>query len=506
MKRKMKAINFALAVIMTLTLLPGCSGSKTSGTSDKQSATSTEKKQELAPYEIIVAIPGTEQKDIQVVQDKISAITKEKINATVKFTTISYASWVQQTNLMLAANEKLDLLWTSSFYNYNAYVAKGQIIALDSLIEKFGKDINNKLGSDILAGAKIKGSLYAIPSVRDFAGNYGLILRKDLASKYKINLDNIKTINDITPALKTIKENEPNMISIATTQSQTPVELFGQGIYDKMENWMGVLALDDSNMKLVNFYETKWYADTLNIMRDWYNAGYFSKDAATNKDAMANLVKADKLFSYGYAGKPGIDTQESRKSGKEMAYVALTPQISTTTNITGMMTSIAKSSKDPERAMMLLNLWFSDKNLVNAFDNGIEGTHFVKKSNNLISFPEGVNGGNTKYTPCNYLIGDNFLSDIWDGDDPQLWTKLDKFNKEAKKSKALGFTFDSEPVKTEVAAVTNVISQYRMGLETGTLDPKEKLPEYISKLKAAGMDKIIAEKQKQLDDWVKTKK
>jgi putative aldouronate transport system substrate-binding protein len=126
--------------------------------------------------------------------------------------------------------------------------------------------------------------------------------------------------------------------------------------------------------------------------------------------------------------------------------------------------------------------------------------------NGQIKYPEGISSANTKWIPINFRVGNNFLARIWTSDPPDLWAQLDKFNKGAMKSKALGFSFDAEPVKTEVAAVTNVISQYRMGLETGTMDPKVSLPEFITKLKASGIDKIIAEKQAQLDKWAKAAK
>jgi putative aldouronate transport system substrate-binding protein len=70
-------------------------------------------------------------------------------------------------------------------------------------------------------------------------------------------------------------------------------------------------------------------------------------------------------------------------------------------------------------------------------------------------------------------------------------------------SPAFGFTFNPDPVKTEVAAAMNVLNQYRVGIETGTLDPDKSLPEFNKKLKDAGLEKIIAEKQKQYDEWKK---
>jgi putative aldouronate transport system substrate-binding protein len=163
--------------------------------------------------------------------------------------------------------------------------------------------------------------------------------------------------------------------------------------------------------------------------------------------------------------------------------------------------SISKNSEDPEKAMQYMNLLYSDKDLINLFTNGIEGKHYVKTSDNMIAKPDGVT--ETGYMFNQWEVGNNFLSSIWKGEDPQIWDKMKEFNKSAVRSNAMGFTFNAVPVKTEIAAVSNVINQYRIGLETGMLDQADNLPEFNAKLKTAGLDKIIAEKQKQLDAWVK---
>jgi putative aldouronate transport system substrate-binding protein len=79
-------------------------------------------------------------------------------------------------------------------------------------------------------------------------------------------------------------------------------------------------------------------------------------------------------------------------------------------------------------------------------------------------------------------------------------------NETAGRSKALGFTFNSESVKTELAAVNSVRSQYRMLIECGLSDPDSGIiEEYVAKMKEAGVDKILAEKQAQLDAWLANK-
>ena len=54
----------------------------------------------------------------------------------------------------------------------------------------------------------------------------------------------------------------------------------------------------------------------------------------------------------------------------------------------------------------------------------------------------------------------------------------------------------------QVTACQNVSSAYRTALIWGSIDPEENLPKYIEELKAAGIDEIIAEKQKQLDAFL----
>jgi putative aldouronate transport system substrate-binding protein len=43
-------------------------------------------------------------------------------------------------------------------------------------------------------------------------------------------------------------------------------------------------------------------------------------------------------------------------------------------------------------------------------------------------------------------------------------------------------------------------------LYTGTIDPESYIPKFVDKLNSAGLQKIIAEKQKQLDAWAKASK
>ncbi|WP_248930061.1 ABC transporter substrate-binding protein [Paenibacillus hamazuiensis] len=499
MSKKMKAAAGLLGIALaSSSLLAACGSGSDTGKGAEPAKGAKEEK----PYEISMAfMTFSNLKDVGLVQDEISKITKEKINATVKLVPISISAWNQQVNLMLAANENLDLIVTMASRNYGSQVAKGQLVPLDDLLNKYGQGIKDAVGPELLAATKVGGKIYGIPSMRDLATDFGISMRKDLVDKYKIDLSKVKTWEDLEPIFKTIKDNEPGIVPLVQqNNSQTPALKIYNAQFDLLGDSMGVLADSGSDLKVQNLFETKQYADSLALVRKWYQAGYILKDIANSQETGQNLVKAGKAFSYLTNLKPGYEQQDAAQTGKEMAVIRLTKPYMNSYNVTSFMMSIAKNSGNPDKAMQFMNLLYTDKNIANLISNGIEGKHYVKKSDNIIAPVPGVT--ESGYLFNQWEVGNNYLTYIWEGTDPKIWDQMKAFKDSAVKSKALGFTADLEPIKTEVAAVTNVLNQYKVGLETGTLDPSL-LPEFNAKLKAAGLDKIIAEKQKQLDAWLK---
>ncbi|CAK4847137.1 unnamed protein product [Aphanomyces euteiches] len=153
---------------------------------------------------------------------------------------------------------------------------------------------------------------------------------------------------------------------------------------------------------------------------------------------------------------------------------------------------------------MFINLLYTDKYLINLLNWGIEGKHYVKVSDNVIDYPSGVTAATSGYNlNQSWMFGNQMNTNLWKGEDPQLWDKYKVFNESAERSPALGFVFDPTPVKIEITSINNVNQQYASVINTGSLDTTKTIPEYLKKLEAAGANKIIVEKQRQLDEWVK---
>ncbi|WP_042166139.1 ABC transporter substrate-binding protein [Paenibacillus gorillae] len=499
----MKKVRFtALVMLLACSMALAACGSSNGGTKNGgQASNAPESKIE----ELTVAFPmvSSAQQDIQLVEDAVNKITEQKIQARVKFMPISAGEWQQQTNLLFTSNEKLDLMFVNGSL-YSGMVAKGQLIPIDELISKYGGGITKALG-DYLQVARLKDGIYAVPTIRDLATSYGITFRKDLADKYSIDVSKLNTMEDIEHAFKTIKDGEGGDFTPLIPSGVGATYLENYLTYDRLGDGIGILPDYDNGLKIVNLYETDTYKEQLKRIRDWYLKGYIMKDSATNKLSTFELLRGGKGFAYFAALKPGFEEQESQASGVQVVTKELLSPIATTSTVTGAMWGIPVNTKLEGKAMEFLNLMYEDKDIINLFDWGIEGKHYVKVpgEDNVIDYPEGVTAQTTGYNmPLGWLFGNQFLSYVMKGKDADIWNKMDAFNKNAAHSKALGFSFDAAPVKTEYAAVTNVITQYKLALETGSVDPDKVLPDFINKLKSAGIDKIIQEKQKQLDAWV----
>ena len=51
-------------------------------------------------------------------------------------------------------------------------------------------------------------------------------------------------------------------------------------------------------------------------------------------------------------------------------------------------------------------------------------------------------------------------------------------------------------------ACTTVLNKYKKGLETGDVDPDSVWDQMKAEFEEAGIEKILTEKQKQLDNWL----
>jgi putative aldouronate transport system substrate-binding protein len=520
MKNKFSKVLLVLSVVslVMMPLLAACGSSGTNGqtpastTSDvvktsEEPASTQEAKEELAPATLRWVTRCNPQTDYGSVSAEMNKILTEKINAELNLELIDVGSFDQKAKTMMAGGEVIDIIFTSNFANdYNSAAAKGAYLPLNDLLTQYAPESYAKVPAAFWEATKIDNKIYGFINYQIEARQGAITAQKAMLDKYGFDLTGVKRLEDLEPLLAKMKQGE--------SSDKTIFEMSKDGLWTNLlsytgldqiggANTPGVIGIGDDSLKVINQFETPAFKEHVNLMRRWYEAGYIIKDAATFTAVVDSRKTGNVLTQVPGTYKPGLEGEmKTSFAGDYVVQPFDAAPFVNTTAITSTLNAIPITSKNPERAMMLLEIVNTDKNFNNLLNFGIENKHYKKTGDDQIEFIT-----DSGYAPNRaWTFGTQFLAFYAPGQATDTWEKTKQMNESAQVSKAMGFNFNAEAVSSEIAQCASVVAEYGPGLWTGFVDPDKYLPEFISKLKTAGADTIIAEEQSQLNAWKANKK
>lgn len=450
-------------------------------------------------------IPADMDKVEQYVNDNILI---PKLNVMLEMVPINGGSYGQQANMFLN-DGAVDLLQLFG-QNFWTLVSNGQITPMNDLLDQYGQGIKEAIDPTLWWGCQVEDETYCVPLLsRAYGIDYAVYCREDLCEKYNITTERFETVAELEEVLAMIKEKEPDILPIAANGSflgHIVTEPDGTVYSNTGDYYCGAVSEDiEDGMKVINYYASDEYLRRVNIARDWYLKGYVDENVhiLTAEDT-ENVWKNNGAFCrLGlYAPGFGVPPVNSRRIalGTQSEPRTGTAEIS----VFGWM--IPSTSRNAEKAMQLLNEIFTNQELATALQWGIEGEHYVKtgKDDREIRYPDGVTSDTVTYSnDQNYAFGDFFGGLYMEGTAPNYDDICKQFNDAKVKDTYLGFAMDMEFIKTPVASVSAVVSQYDPLLGCGAVDPATTLPQFLSALEGAGINMCIEEFQRQLDEYVK---
>ena len=397
-------------------------------------------------------------------------------------------------------------------FPYQTGIQQGYLSDLEEndLLATYGPDIAEAVGQDNIDACRVNGVLYGLPSNRDIAQGRGCAA---IATEYldgigyEVNSDDeivkisLDELNDIYAQLhEKYPDKEVYRPTTGSMSQFSNVDSLGGNVF-------GVLLDYGQNLDVVNLFESDFYKDYCARLYDYNQKGYISADASTDTTAVGELVKAGTLMSYTTGGKPGIKAQETTLTGRDMTIFQTLDDYISSTSVASMPWTIPISAQHKEAAMKFLNECYTNADIANLLAWGIEGTHYKIGDDGLATYADGVDASNSGWNhSMGWMMPNQFLTHVWEGNDPDLWTEMKEFNTNAKVSKASGFSFDSTNVANELTAVQNVYNEYQTSVEYGFVDPETGIAEMNDKMMTAGLQKIIDEKKAQLAAWQEANK
>lgn len=299
--------------------------------------------------------------------------------------------------------------------------------------------------------------------------------------------------------LLTVKEHYPDMNIIVPHGGR----IIPRMIQDRLGNNIGVLVNKENNSSLVeNFYKSDYFYNLCIQMREWNQNGLFMEKAYMGKeDRQSYLAQGDSFGSFLNLSEISI-FNIARYVQYPMAAVQLAPRIADSDSC-NMIWCISRDSKNPQLAMKVLNLMYTDVEISRLLAYGQEGIDYEFAGAGYVKPAD---------TP-DYSPAERWTSKVWSwpvGVEIEQWQEeeglLDQvvfWDEPVRDSPALGFLFDVSEVRVEVDACQYIIDKYENALLCGELWPKTGIESFNKELEAAGIDRVITEKQRQLNAFMK---
>ena len=470
---------------------------------------------------------GNNVSDDSKVLEELNKILQEKINVTLE---PIWDTWGFGDNVVLSlqGGEDIDIYFTCSWTanEYNKFARDGYYVRLDdpnnNLIEKYASDLWSMLPELLTTtGACVNGKdgygVYAVPGYKDIATQNCWDVNVPLLEKYGYTLDDIRNTDyfGFGEILQTVKDGEgkdfyPLLIEAAVLERMATNSIIvtgDSGTGNFMSYYLDPTDVSKETsygIQLLNKYATEEFAKYAEKTREYYLKGFI--DPAMSNADQANEVRTAVQNSGEYligtqSYSMGFELTATRDRGFEVAMVPCTDPYIDTTSAQGAMMAISTASKNPERAMMFLNLLNTDPEIMTLMCYGVEGVHYNKTDDGCVEFTDEsanfkpwVNGvGNVTILPPTVEQGAGF------------YDRFKAYYDTAKDIPILGFSYDGSGVDAEMSAVANVVAEYLMPLCSGAVDPAQKLPEFLKKLEENGINTVLDDANAQLKSFMETR-
>lgn len=458
----------------------------------------------------------------QMVWDAINEYMAEKIGVKINFHYINGDEYTAKMQPMLMSGQQLDIVNVNGQLPYVEWAKKGAFLPMNDLLQ-YAPETTALVGEDFFNAMKIDGNIYAIPSVKDsvqmYSARFNKTLNEQLGLTIPTEINGYFDMVDYLYAAKAARDAvnpELSEMGIPITRCYADFEKWIQFesinklLGTNVEGIPGIAAAAADGSEVFSIFQTEEYAKMCRTIMQMrldgllYNGDvwYYDSDKIFNVHYVLNDIGSGWVEAGQYADDPVQKRWET-------AFVPYKDNVAMTSYLHQAANAISVTCKNPEKAMQALELINTDEFVATALRFGLEGIHYT------------LNEDGTLFTDdpslLNYNNDNNFY---WYGAQfgalvkskvpaskgtAQFMDKLAEANAKAKAGN-MGFIFDPSPVQNELAACSAKIDEFNTNLKFGKLESMEavdaSLAAFSAALTEAGIDKVVAEAQAQLNAFL----
>lgn len=512
MKILKKVFALLLACALVTGLFSSCAKNSEDATESQAGKTAqAEASTDAPPTDATIILYGESSKRMaDFAKNEFHDKVLETINVNAK---IQYLPWTEyaggKTELMLSSGEKFTTYTDTAFMS--KCVSKGYYADLTESAEKYAGDLKKYCGGDETFDIwKVDGKLYGLTfGNKPNAGeNYVIIARQDLLEE--VGMQDLKTVEDIEKFYDLTKQKHPDYIGSGRGWS---LSIFNGAINSEKNVYCpnGFIMTDGNKLDdptIYNYYASDEYKQAVEIARSWQQKGIIPSYALSNPAQADSLFYAGKaLFGIGASYRVFEYEDIARKAAPDAVFknyflgdVTKKPLMSRGVYSTAFAVGANAKGAELDGYVKLINLLQSSQEWTDFILYGVKDKDYEITDNGQLKF-----------------INTDTLFDTWLPDNLNFTRFRDYITEEQINTyknwntgsipqKDVGFAFNMEPVKTEYAQMQAVEQEFLKPITLGFKDYSSNIETALKKLKDAGIDKFMAEYEKQFKAFLESKK
>jgi len=347
--------------------------------------------------------------------------------------------------------------------------------------------------------------IYAVPVYKDYCVMDYILFPVDIVEALDLDIDRVT--NDLATGwynfeyfadiLWEHKEVWPEGVEVIFNVNKNGVVMFET---DELilNTTVGVSYLDNGTPdegKVKSRWEDPEWMNRCKVAHEMYEKGYINKDAAVLETVASNysLLKPDRGFY-------GADAIWTANYGYEVVSRMYWGPTLYTGGPRGAMNAINVETDYPVECIIYQQYVNTDVEYRDTIRYGIQGYHwdYHETEGTVVVFE----GSTDVYCPWAFSAASYAASTPTYPSPIDMWDVVAQDMANPTVSAAYGFTPVIADISSEIAAVSSVVEKYKWDLVTGTADPEVVLPVAVQEMYSAGMQTIIDEVQRQLDEFL----
>ncbi|GIN71596.1 ABC transporter substrate-binding protein [Bacillus sp. J14TS2] len=477
------------------------------GACSKSSVDSEKKADGEGKLAVRYVMPGNAPEDQKQVEDAINEkLEMDGLNLKYEAIYIPWDVWDQKTNLMMSTGEEFELIHIMHDQKGpNVLASSGGIVPIDEYLDEYGSNLKKSLPDWIWDSSKINGETYFLPNFwMDTAYAEGMVtMRSDLLKEN--NLQPPTSTTELLDVSETLKENWPDDnkdVYIRFLKEETPAYL--HTTYDTYPfTVFSDLIYIDQEGNVQSWIETDEFKNDAAFFREAYNRKLVNPDILTEPVEVTS--REEELGRFLYREGEGTNGQANlvkKVPGAELDIYYLNDKEKFRPYGVRNSNGVSATTEHPEAAVQFLDWVYSSQENFDLVSYGVEDEHWADSGENKMDLLKTNDTGSASYTLAYWMLG-NIEMSRWAADThPEFLKTHTTVEDNAVNSITLGFNFDATEVGVEYSNCLAELKTSIYPIKLGLVDYEEAFPEALNKMKAAGIDKVVAEYEKQFNDWL----